>query len=151
MDFPMDFWLFWMCFISVLFKVIDYLSTTSRHRISDVHTGIIFHTFWGLSSFPIYLLDALDLLLEKVGLQEVTELTVPLIRGNSVQLQQAFIHLNSQIFYIIPVCSGSVCFWASCIRIRILPSTSKKKLRKTVISWLHMRKKKHIFCWYLEM
>ncbi len=66
-------------------------------------TLVVFHTFWGLSSFPIYLLDALDLLLEKVGLQEVAELTVALIRGHSVQLQQAFVHLNNRIFYIIPV------------------------------------------------
>ncbi len=41
MDFPMDFWLFWMCFINGLFKVIYNLSTTSGHRISHVDTGSI--------------------------------------------------------------------------------------------------------------
>ncbi len=29
MDFPMDFWLFWMCFINVLFKVITILNFTN--------------------------------------------------------------------------------------------------------------------------
>jgi hypothetical protein len=89
-----------MCYISVLFKVINNLSTTSGHRIPDVDTGsisYILRTFF----LPIYLLDALDLLFEKVGLQEVAELSVALVRGHPVQLQQAFVHLNSQIFYII--------------------------------------------------
>ncbi len=37
----MDFWLFWMCFTSVLFKVINNLSTISVHRIPAVDTGSI--------------------------------------------------------------------------------------------------------------
>ncbi len=113
-------------------------------------TLVVFHTFWGFSSFPIYLLDALDLLLEKVGLQEVAKLTVPLIGGHPVQLQQAFVHLDNQKYFTFFQCSGFVCFWASWIRIRILPSTSKKNWGKPWFldfTW----EKKNIFCWYLDI
>ena len=42
-----------------------------------------------------HLLDGLDLLVEELGLEEVAEMSIALLTGHFVHVQQALVHLNT--------------------------------------------------------